>query len=139
MGGGHESGDRPGREEQHPVSAGDDGHQSVHLPRGLPLPDDGYHGLACRGWHPGWLLLLRHHLEVRGRPPDLSDYLCQVEAGDVARLRMLGSAGNMPRSGVARLFFLTRWKAAASTFFFGGDFRCRSPLTAQSSEVMATK
>merc|ERR1712151_1302636 len=84
-------------------------------------------GLACRGWHPGWLLLLRHHLEVWGRPPDLSDYLCQVEAGDAARLRMLGSTGNMPRSGVARLFFLMRWKAAASMFFSGAIFDLGPP------------
>merc|ERR1712151_1174417 len=88
-------------------------------------PDAGHGGLAFRGWHPDWLLLLRHHLEVRGGPLDLSDHVCQVETGDLARLRVPGSAGRMPRSGVARLVLLMRWHAAV--FFRGDDFRSRSP------------
>merc|ERR1712027_175284 len=39
--------------------------------------------------------------------------------------RMLGSAGKMPPSGVARFFFLMRWKAAA--FFFGAIFDLGPP------------
>merc|ERR1712151_567682 len=94
---------------------------------GLPLPDAGHIGLACRGWHPGWLLLLRHHLEVRGGPLDLSDHLCQVETGDFARSRLGrqgATLGNVPM----------RWHAAV--FFSGAIFDPGPPHhTAPSSAV----
>merc|ERR1711957_983866 len=77
-------GERPGGEGQDQDGAADDGDQLVHLPCGLPLPDVGHLGLCRRGGHPGGLLRLGHHLEVWCGLVDLSDYLCQVEAGVVA-------------------------------------------------------
>merc|ERR1712203_1269777 len=55
--------------------------QLVHLPRRVPLPDVGHLGLQGRGRHPGGLLCLGHHLEVRCWLVHLPDFLRQVEAG----------------------------------------------------------
>merc|ERR1711902_292356 len=53
----------------------------VGLPRRVPLPDVGHLGLQGRGRHPGGLLCLGHHLEVRCWLVHLPDLLRQVQAG----------------------------------------------------------
>merc|ERR1712051_965905 len=71
----------PSDQEQDCDGAGGDCHQLVHLPRRLPLPDVRHHRRqGCRG-HPGRLLLLRHHLQVRCWPPHLPDHIRQVCQG----------------------------------------------------------
>merc|ERR1712046_549325 len=50
----------------------------MHLPGRLHLPDDGHDRRTGRRWHPGRLLRLRHHLEVRCRPPHLPHLRRQV-------------------------------------------------------------
>merc|ERR1712045_320173 len=67
-----------------------DGDQLVHLPRRLPLPDVGHLCLEVGGGHPGGLLCLGHHFEVRCGFVDLPDHLREVEAGAIARQALLG-------------------------------------------------
>merc|ERR1711953_1380541 len=61
--------------------------QLVHLSCGLPFPHVRHQRSHCRGFHPDWLLRVRHHFQVRRWPCDLSDHLCQVQQGGPLELK----------------------------------------------------
>merc|ERR1712166_608592 len=62
-----------------PNCTGVDRDQLVHIPRCVLVPNDGHQCCTCRRRHSGWLLLLRHHLQVRCGNRDLPDLLREVQ------------------------------------------------------------
>merc|ERR1712232_750462 len=64
-----------------------DGDQLVHLSCSIPL-SNGWHGciVGCC-FDSGWLLLFRHHFQVRRGTSDLPDLQCEVKKGGLVSMK----------------------------------------------------
>merc|ERR1719454_1386327 len=71
--------DRPNGEDIDHTFPVLDSCELVDLPSRVHLPNDWFRRFPCRCGHPGGLLRLRHHLQVRCRPCDLRRHRCQVQ------------------------------------------------------------
>merc|ERR1711865_396907 len=89
-----------------PHCSGLDRGQLVHIPRCVLVPHDGHQCCTCRRRNSGWLLLLRHHLQVRCRNRDLPDLLREDPEGCSLAMK---SNGCIPRDATfpwTLIFFL---------------------------------
>merc|ERR1712066_710959 len=81
-----------GRDQAHDLSRSvRHGGQLVHLPSCVPVPLLRYWWCAGCGEHPGWLLRVRHYLEVRRGSVHLPDHRIEVRQGVQADVKIESS------------------------------------------------
>merc|ERR1712139_663244 len=92
---------RPRREGHAPERPIDHGHQLVHVPDRVPLPDAPHWRGGRRDRDPDRLLRLGHHLKVRCRLDDLPDHHAEVQQREVCQAFGLNGGVDVYAKGFA--------------------------------------
>merc|ERR1711865_268142 len=91
----------PNYRRKDPNCTGVDSGQLVHISYCVLVPHAGHQCCTCGRRHPGWLLLLRHHLQVWCGNCDLPDRLREVQQGG-------------PLASLKRYASQSRWRVKSS-------------------------